>query len=227
MDAILNKLKEFKKIVFFILFGMCALYYFCAFIYNITNDAGVGSIFAQLAQGFAVCAILAIGLIGYLMKKEKFCELAFALILGGGVYNLIVGFLSNLQQFDLFKYYSTSLILYYVFLFLTSLVGTAFAACLVLNWLIGRDALRNIVAIIGIAWIGMTALMIIFSIVVVADGAGWIRIVAAFYDLAEGVFLVVLAITGTLAYEETAAPVAAAPAKEDKAEAPAEETPAE
>ena len=226
MDAILNKLKEFKKIIYFTLCGLYALLFLCTFIYYVTNNAGVGNTFAQLGGGLGVCAILLIGLIGYVAKKPDFCAVAFALLLGSGIYNLITGFLSGLQQFDLFKYYNdkTGLIIYYVVLFLTALVGTAFAVFAVLDRLTGRDVFRNLSGIVGIAWVGMTALTIIFSIVAVADGGGWIMIVQSFYNVVRSAFLVVLATSGILAYEETEAPVAASPAEKETTEEPAEKT---
>ena len=229
MDSVLNMLKGFKKIIYFVLCGLYALLYFCTFIYYVTNDAGVGNTFAQLTTGLGVCAILGLGLIGILTKKEKFSSLAFALILGSAVYALIAGFFSGLQTFDAFKYYDTSLILYYVFGFLTDAVGTAFAVFVVLTWLLGRDVLRKVAGVLGIVWIGMTCLMIIFSIIVVIEGWGWTLIIRSLYDVAWSAFVVILATSGVLSYEECEAP-AAAPAKEVEekpAEAKTEEEPAE
>ena len=227
MDSVLNMLKGFKKIIYFVLCGLYALLYFCTFIYNVTNDAGVGNTFAQLTTGLGVCAILGLGLIGILTKKEKFSSLAFALILGSAVYALIAGFFSGLQTFDGFRYYETSLILYYVFGFLTDAVGTAFAVFVVLTWLLGRDVLRKVAGVLGIVWIGMTCLMIIFSIIMVIEGWGWTLIIRSLYDVAWSAFVVILATSGVLAYEECDAPVYTSSGNEpaeEPVEEPAEES---
>ena len=225
MDTVLNKLNGFKKIIYFVLCGLYALLYFCTFIYYVTNDAGIGNTFAQLTTGFGVCAILTLGLLGIILNKEKLSSLAFALILGTAIYGLIAGFFSGMQVFDYFDYYGTTAILYYVFAFLTDAVGTAFAVFAVLTWLIGREALRKVTGIIGIVWIGMTCLMIIFTIIVVADGWGWTNIIEAFYDVARNTFVVVLATTGVIGYTEIEAKKAEKPAA--PAEKKAEEQPAE
>ena len=163
------------------------------------------------------------------MKKEKLSSLAFALILGTAVYGLIAGFFSGMQVFDYFDYYGTSLILYYVFSFLTDAAGTAFAVFAVLFWLIGRNALKKVAGIVGLVWIGMTCLMIIFTIVVVVDGWRWTGIIESLYDVARNTFVVVLAITGVIGYTEIEAKKAekpAAPAEKEAEEKP-EEQPAE
>ncbi len=225
MDTVLNKLNGFKKIIYFVLCGLYVLLYFCTFIYSVTNDAGIGNTFAQLTTGFGVCAILTLGLVGIIANKEKLASLAFALILGSAVYGLIAGFFSGMQVFDYFDYYGTTSILYYVFAFLTDAVGTAFAVFAVLSWLLGRDAFRKVVGIIGIVWIGMTTLMIIFTIIRVADGWGWTHIIDSFYEVARSAFVVILAITGVIGYTEIEAKKAektAAPAEEKPEEQPAE-----
>ena len=130
-----------------------------------------------------------------------------------------------MQVFDYFDYYGTTAILYYVFSFLTDAAGTAFAVFAVLTWLIGRDALRKVAGIVGLVWIGMTCLMIIFSIVVVADGWRWTLIVESLYDVARSAFVVILATTGVIGYTEIEAKKAEKPAA--PAEKKAEEQPAE
>ena len=226
MEIVLEKLNGFKKIIFFALCGLYVLLYFCKFINYVTVSASVWHVLAQLTTGFGVCAILALGLIGVLLKKEKLCMISFALLLGSAIYGLIAGFFSGLQNFYYFQfnYYKASMVAYDIFEFLTGAVGTVFAVFAVLNWLLGRDALRKVAGIFGIVWIGMTSLMIIFTIIVVADGEMWYMIVSALYNVARSAFVVILATAGILLYGETAEKTAEKPAV--PAEEKAEEQPA-
>ena len=228
MDAVLNKLKEFKKIIYFCVCGLFAFLLLCNFILNIDNDAGAITVIVDLLQDLFQAAILAAGLYGLLTGKDAFAKVAFALMLGSGLYSLIVNVFNGMWAFQYFDGARASYILYYVFLFITGLFGTAFAVLTVLGWILGRDDLRKYGAYCGVCYVGMSVLMIVFTIVLVADKrANWTSIVNAIYAVFIRAFYVVLAAFGTLAYEETGAPVSAAPATEDKAEAPAEENPAE
>ena len=150
--------------------------------------------------------------------------MAFALLLGNGLYNLVVGVFNGMWAFQYFNGAPASYVLYYVFLFITGLFGTAFAVLVVLGWMLGREDLRKYGGYCGIGYVAMSVLMIVFTIVLVADKrANWTSIVSAIYSVFLRTFYVVLATFGVLGYEETAAPVAAAKA-EEPAEKPAEKT---
>ena len=228
MDAILNKLKEFKKIIYFCVCGLFVFLLLCGFILNIDNNAGVITVIVDLLQDLFQAAILAAGLYGLLTGKDAFCRVAFALMLGSGLYSLIVNVFNGMWAFEYFDGAGASYILYYVFLFITGLFGTAFAVLVVLGWMLGRDNLRKVGGYCGVGYVAMSVLMIVFTIVRVADDrANWTSIVNAIYAVFLRAFYVALTASGTLAYEETAAPVAAAPVKEEKADAPAEQNSAE
>lgn len=221
MDALLNKLKDWKKIIYFCVCGLFVFLLLVNFIQNVDNDAGAITVIVDLLQYVFEGAILAAGLYGLLTGKEAFCKVAFALLLGAGLYTLIAGVFNGMWAFEYFEYYRASQIIYYVFSFITGLFGTAFAVLVVLGWLLGRDDLKKIGGYLGVCYVGMLILMIIFSIVMVADKvANWTMIVNAIYSVFLRAFEVVLATTGILAFEECAA--CAAPAA--KKEAPAKET---
>ena len=224
MDAVLNKLREFKKIIYFCVCGIFAFLILCNFILNIDNNAGAITVIVDLLQDLFQAAILAAGLYGLLAGKDAFAKVAFALLLGTGLYNLVVGIFNGMWAFEYFDNAPASYILYYIFLFITGLFGTAFAVLVVLGWMLGRDDLKKYGGYCGVCYVGMSVLMIVFTIVLVADKrANWTSIVNSIYSVFLRAFYVVLATFGILGYEETAAPVAAAKA-EEPAEKPAEKT---
>lgn len=225
MDALLNKLKDWKKIIYFCVCGLFVFLLLVNFIQNVDNDAGAITVIVDLLQYVFEGAILAAGLYGLLTGKEAFCKVAFALLLGAGLYALIAGVFNGMWAFQYFEYYRASQIIYYVFSFITGLFGTAFAVLVVLGWLLGRDDLKKIGSYLGVCYVGMLILMIIFSIVMVADKvANWTMIVNAIYSVFLRAFQVVLATTGILAFEECAAPAAKEPAAPAEEEKPAEAT---
>ena len=225
MDAVLNKLKEFKKIIYFCVCGLFVFLLLCDFILNVDNKVGAATVIADLFQDLFHGALLAAGLYGLLKGKDAFCRVAFALLLGSGLYNLVVGVFNGMWAFQYFNGAPASYVLYYVFLFITGLFGTAFAVLVVLGWMLGREDLRKYGGYCGIGYVAMSVLMIVFSIVLVADDrAAWTTIINAIYAVFLRAFYVVLATSGTLAYEETEAPVAASPAEKETTEEPAEKT---
>ena len=225
MDALLNKLKDWKKIIYFCVCGLFVFLLLVNFIQNVDNDAGAITVIVDLLQYVFEGAILAAGLYGLLTGKDAFCRVAFALLLGAGLYTLIAGVFNGMWAFEYFEYYRASQIIYYVFSFITGLFGTAFAVLVVLGWLLGRDDLKKIGGYLGVCYVGMLILMIIFSIVMVADKvANWTMIVNAIYSVFLRAFQVVLATTGILAFEECAA--CAAPAAKKEVPAAKEEAPA-
>lgn len=222
METALNKLKEWKKIVYVALCVAFLVLTVIDFVSGVKNDAGFLSVFVGLMQNLFEGAILAAGLYGLLAGKEAFCKVAFALLLGAGLYTLIAGVLGMLPVFRYFDGARVGYILYYVFSFITGLAGTAFAVLIVLGWILGRDDLKKIGGYCGVCYVGMSILMIVFSIVMVADKvANWTMIVNAIYSVFLRAFQVVLATTGILAFAECAAPA------EKNAEAKTEERPAE
>lgn len=231
MDIILNKLKEFKKIIYFSVCGLFVFLLLCTFISDVDNKAGAITVIVDLFQSLFEGAIFAAGLYGILKGKDAFCKVAFALILGMGLYGLIAGVLNGMWAFDVFDGAPASFVLYYVFLFITGLCGTAFAVLAVLGWMLGRDDLKKYGGYLGVCYVAMSVLMIVFTIVMVADDQfDWISIVRAIYNVLLRAFLVVLATFGILGYEETASPVAEKKEAEKPAEEPAEkpaEAPAE
>ena len=227
MDALLNKLKDWKKIIYIALCVVFAFVLLCSFILDIDNDAGAITVIVDLLQNIFVGAILAAGLYGLLTGKDAFCRVAFALLLGNALYGLISGVLNWMWTFEYLDGARASVILYYVFSFITALVGTAFAVLVVLGWLLGKDDLKKYGGYCGVCWIGLTILMIIFTIVVVADDMmNWTNIVDSIYSVLFRTFVVILATSGAIAYEAveaTAAPAAKEEAPAAKEEAKAEE----
>ena len=207
MDAVLNKLRDFNKIIYFCVCGLFVFLLLCGFILNIDNNAGVITVIVDLLQDLFQAAILAAGLYGLLTGKDAFCRVAFALMLGSGLYSLIVNVFNGMWAFQYFDGARASYILYYVFLFITGLFGTAFAVLAVLGWMLGRDDLKKYGGYCGVGYVAMSVLMIVFTIVLVADDrANWTSIVSAIYSVFLRAFYVVLATFGVLGYEETAAP---------------------
>ena len=230
MDMILNKLKEFKKIIYFVLCGLFAFLLLCTFILDVDNDAGAITVIVDLLQNLFEGAILAAGLYGLIAGKDAFAKVAFALMLGSGLYDLITGVLGGMWAFQYFDGARASWIIYYVFQFITLLFGTAFAVLVVLGWMLGRDDLKKYGSYCGVGYVGMTVLMVIFTIVMVADDQfNWTMIVSSIYSVFYRAFMLILATFGLLGYEEcAAAPAAKKPAEkaEKKPEEP-EEKPAE
>ena len=230
MDSVLNMLKGFKKIVYIALCCVFAFLLLCTFILNIDNDAGAITVIVDLLQYIFEGAILAAGLYGLLKGKDAFAKVAFALILGSALYGLISGVLGGMWAFEYFDGAPASFILYYVFQFITLLLGTAFAVLIVLGWMLGREDLKKYGGYLGVCYVAMSVLMIIFTIVMVADDRfNWTMIVQSVYAVLLRAFCLILATSGVLSYEECEAP-AAAPAKkveEKPAEARTEEEPAE
>ena len=225
MDLVLNKLKDWKKIIYFCLCGLFVFLLLCGFIRNVDVGAGAITVIVDLLQYLFKGAILAAGLYGMLTGKDAFCKIAFALLLGTALYNLISGVLDGMWAFNYFEGARASFILYYIISFITGLFGTAFAVLVVLGWLLGRDDLKKIGAYLGVGYVGMSVLMIVFTIVMVADDRmNWVNIVSAIYTVFRRAFVLILATSGILAFEEVAAPVASA---KEKAEEPAEEKTAE
>ena len=230
MDAVLNKLKDWKKIIYFCLCGLFVFLLLCTFILDVDNNAGAVNVIVHLVQYLFEGAILAAGLYGLIKGKDAFTKVAFALLLGTVLYGLISGVLNGMGAFQYFKNAPASYVLYYVFLFITGLFGTAFAVLVVLSWILGREDLKKYGGCLGVCYVGMSILMIIFTIVMVADKKmNWVSIVNAIYTVFRRAFVLILATSGILAFEEVSAP--AAPAKE-KAAKPvedklAEEVPAE
>lgn len=222
MDTLLNKLKDWKKIIYFCVCGLFVFLLLVNFIQNVDNGAGAITVIVDLLQYAFEGAILAAGLYGLLTGKDVFCRVAFALLLGAGLYTLIAGVFNGMWAFEYFEYYRASQIIYYVFSFITGLFGTAFAVLVVLGWLLGRDDLKKIGGYLGVCYVGMLILMIVFSIVMVADKvANWTMIVNAIYSVFLRAFQLVLATTGILAFAECDAPA------KKNAEAKTEESPAE
>ena len=222
MDALLNKLKDWKKIIYFCVCGLFVFLLLVNFIQNVDNDAGAITVIVDLLQYAFEGAILAAGLYGLLTGKDVFCRVAFALLLGAGLYTLIEGVFNGMWAFEYFEYYRASQIIYYVFSFITGLFGTAFAVLVVLGWLLGRDDLKKIGGYLGVCYVGMLILMIVFSIVMVADKvANWTMIVNAIYSVFLRAFQLILATTGILTFAECDAPA------KKTAEAKTEEGPAE
>ncbi len=222
MDALLNKLKDWKKIIYFCVCGLFVFLLLVNFIQNVDNDAGAITVIVDLLQYAFEGAILAAGLYGLLTGKDVFCRVAFALLLGAGLYTLIAGVFNGMWAFEYFEYYRASQIIYYVFSFITGLFGTAFAVLVVLGWLLGRDDLKKIGGYLGVCYVGMLILMIVFSIVMVADKvANWTMIVNAIYSVFLRAFQLILATTGILTFAECDAPA------KKTAEAKTEEGPAE
>lgn len=225
MDAVLNKLKDWKKVVYFCLCGLFAFLLLCTFILDIDNNVGAITVIVDLFQYVFEGAILAAGLYGILKGKDAFSRVAFALLLGTALYGLISGVLGGMWAFDYFDGARASFILYYVFSFITGLFGTAYAVLVVLGWMLGREDLKKYGGYLGVCYVGMSVLMIVFTIVMVADDRmNWVNIVSAIYTVFRRAFVLILATSGILAFEEVAAPVASA---KEKAEEPAEEKPAE
>ena len=225
MDALLNKLKDWKKIIYIALCIVFAFVLLCRFILDIDNDAGAITVIVDLLQNIFEGAILAAGLYGLLTGKDAFCRVAFALLLGSALYGLISGVLNWMWTFEYLDGARASVILYYVFSFITALVGTAFAVLVVLGWLLGKDDLKKYGGYCGVCWIGLTILMIIFTIVVVADDMmNWTNIIDSIYSVLFHTFVVILATSGVIAYEAVEA--AAAPAAKKEAPAAKEEAPA-
>ena len=206
MDALLNKLKDWKKIIYIALCIVFAFVFLCNFILDIDNDAGAITVIVDLLQKIFEGAILAAGLYGLLTGKDAFCRIAFALMLGFALYSLIAGVLDWMWTFEYLDGARASVILYYVFSFITALVGTAFAVLIVAGWVLGRDDLKNYGGYCGVCWIGLTILMIIFTIVVVADDMmNWTNLIDSIYSVLFRTFVVILATSGALSYVEAAA----------------------
>ena len=207
MDLVLNKLKDWKKIIYCCLCGLFVFLLLCVFIQDIDNGVGAVTVIVDLLQYLFEGAILAAGLYGLLTGKDAFCKLAFALLLGSALYGLIAGVLGEMWAFEYFDGARASFILYYVFSFITGLFGTAFAVLVVLGWLLGRDDLKKIGAYLGVCYVGMSVLMIVFTIVMVADKRmNWISIVRSIYAVFRRAFVLILAASGVVAYEEVSAP---------------------
>ena len=227
MDFVLNMLKGFKKIVYIALCCVFAFLLLCNFILNIDNDAGAITVIVDLLQYIFEGAILAAGLYGLLKGKDAFAKVAFALILGSFLYGLITAVFGGMWAFDYFDGGRASFILYYVFQFITGLLGTAFAVLIVLGWILDRDDLKKYGGYLGVCYVAMSVLMIIFTIVMVADDQfNWTMIIQSVYAVLLRAFCLILATSGVLAYEECDAPVYTASEKEP-AEKPVEEQPAE
>ena len=227
MDTILDKLKGFKKIVYVALCCVFAFLLLCTFILDIDNKAGAITVIVDLVQYLFEGAILAAGLYGLLAGKDAFAKVAFALILGSCLYGLISGALGGMWAFEYFDGARASFILYYVFQFITVLFGTAFAVLVVLGWILGRDDLKKYGGYLGVGYVAMSVLMIVFSIVMVADDmANWTLIIQSIFAVLLRAFCLILATSGVLAFEECDAPVYTASEKEP-AEKPVEEQPAE
>ena len=226
MDTILSKLKDFKKIIYVVLCALFVFMFLCAFIQDIDNDAGASTVIVHLFQYVFEGAIFAAGLYGLLKGKGKFCTVAFALILGSSLYGLVSSVLNGMQAFRYFDGAPASYILYYVFLFITGLFGTAFAVLAVLGWMLGKEDFKKYSGLLGVIYVCMSVLMIIFTIVMVADDRfDWTMIVSAIFAVLFRAFVLILTQEGELAYVEGEA----APAKEEKKakEEPKEEAPAE
>ncbi len=218
MDLVLNKLKEWKKIIYCCLCGLFVFLLLCVFIQDIDNGSGAITVIVDLLQYLFEGAILAAGLYGMLTGKDAFCKIAFALLLGGALYGLISSVLDGMWAFEYFDGARASFVIYYVFSFITGLFGTAFAVLVVLGWLLGRDDLKKIGACLGVGYVGMSVLMIVFTIVMVADKRmNWISIVNSIYAVFRRAFVLILAASGVIAYEEVSAP-------EKKAEKPSPTT---
>ena len=234
METALNKLKEWKKIVYVALCVAFLVLTVIDFVSGVKNDAGFLSVFVGLMQNIFEGAILAAGLYGLLAGKDAFCRVAFALLLGSALYGLISGVLGVLPVFRNFDGARVGYILYYVFSFLTGLAGTAFAVLVVLGWILGRDDLKKIGGYCGLCYVAMSILMIVFTIVRVADKQDWLdwtNIIDSIYSVLFRTFVVILATSGVIAYEAVEAAAAPAAKEEAKAEEPAapaeEEKPAE
>ena len=190
----------------------------CGFIRNVDVGAGAITVIVDLLQYLFEGAILAAGLYGMLTGKDAFCKIAFALLLGTALYNLISGVLDGMWAFNYFEGARASFILYYIISFITGLFGTAFAVLVVLGWLLGRDDLKKIGGYLGVCYVGMSVLMIVFTIVMVADKRmNWTSIVSSVYAVFRRAFVLILAASGVIAYEEVSAP-------EKKAEKPSPTT---
>ena len=225
MDTILSKLKDFKKIIYVTLCALFVFMFLCTFIQDLDNDAGAVTVIVDLFQYVFEGAIFAAGLYGLLKGKKSFCTVAFALILGSSLYGLVSNVFNGMWAFQNFDNATASYILYYVFLFITGLFGTAFAVLAILGWMLGREDLKKYSGLLGVFFLCMSVLMIVFTIVMVADDRfGWTSIVQSIFSVLLRAFILILAQEGELAYVEGEA---APEAKEEKAEEPKEEAPAE